>query len=112
MSSPASTPLRFNLILALVLAIVAVVFALQNTQLMTVNLVVYETQGSTALILILTFGLGVLVGLISTLPSRLRARRRLRELEQRQGEMEASASSKTTPSWAQESEDTSEDNSS
>lgn len=73
--------MRFGLLFSLILAIIAVVFALQNPQPMDVNLLFFETQGSTALVLILTFGFGVVVGLLSTLPSRMRTRRKLRKLE-------------------------------
>jgi len=73
--------MRFGLLFSLVLAILAVIFALQNPQPMDVNLLFFETEGSTALVLILTFGFGVLVGLISSLPARLRARRKLNQLQ-------------------------------
>lgn len=73
--------MRFSLLFALILAIAAVIFALQNPQPMEVNLLFFQTEGSTALVLILTFGLGVLVGLLSILPGRLRARRDLKALQ-------------------------------
>ncbi|WP_103021071.1 LapA family protein [Salinibacter altiplanensis] len=76
--------MRLGLVFSLILAILAVVFALQNPQTMDVNLLVFQTQGSTALILILTFGFGVLVGLLSTLPKQLRTRRQLKELQKEQ----------------------------
>ena len=72
--------MRLGLISALVLAVLAVIFALQNPQSMEVNLLFFETDGSTALVLILTFAFGVIVGLISSLPGRLRARREVKEL--------------------------------
>ena len=73
--------MRFGLLFSLLLAIVAVIFALQNPQPMDVNLLFFRTEGSTALILILTFSLGIIVGLLSSLPSRLRTRRQLKELQ-------------------------------
>jgi putative membrane protein len=76
--------MRFGLLFSLVLAVFAVIFALQNPQSMDVNLLFFQTEGSTALVLILTFGFGVLVGLISSLPGRLRARRKLKELQKKQ----------------------------
>lgn len=74
------------------------VFALQNPQTMDVNLLFFQTQGSTALILILTFGFGVLVGLLSTLPKQLRTRRKLKELQKEQERSTSSSSAKTPPS--------------
>lgn len=87
--------MRFGLIFSLILAIIAVLFALQNPQMMDVNLLFVSTEGSTALVLILTFGFGVLVGLLSTLPSRLRARRKLNKLQKQQKKSSEPASSFT-----------------
>ena len=73
--------MRLSLVFSLIIAVLAVVFALQNPQSMEVNLLFVDTQGSTALVLIVTFGLGVLVGLLSTLPGRIRDRRKIKSLE-------------------------------
>jgi len=73
--------MRTALVMSLVLAVVAVVFALQNPQMVRVNLLFVETQGSAALVLILTFALGVAVGILSTLPSRIRDKRELKRLK-------------------------------
>lgn len=75
--------MRFALVLSLLIAILAVVFALQNPQMMEVNLLFVETQGSTALVLIVTLGIGILVGLLSTLPGRIRDRRTIKSLEKK-----------------------------
>ena len=83
--------MRTALVMSLVLAVVAVVFALQNPQMVRVNLLFVETQGSAALVLILTFALGVAVGILSTLPSRIRDKRELKRLKK-------SRSSGTSPS--------------
>lgn len=76
--------MRFSLVFSLALSIIAVIFALQNPQPMDVNLLFFESSGSTALVLILTFGFGILVGLLSTLPKQLRTRRKLKELQKKQ----------------------------
>lgn len=76
--------MRIGLVLSLLLAILAVLFAVQNPQPMEVQLVFFSTEGSTALVLILTFGLGVTVGLLSSLPGRIRARRKLKALQKKQ----------------------------
>ncbi|MEF8815223.1 MAG: LapA family protein [Salinibacter sp.] len=93
--------MRLSLVFSLILAILAVIFALQNPQTMDVNLLFFQTQGSTALILILTFGFGVLVGLLSTLPKQLRTRRQLKELQKEQDQ--GSSSSPSVPSGGSES---------
>jgi putative membrane protein len=84
--------MRFGLLASLLLAIVAVIFALQNPQSMDVNLLFFQTEGSTALVLILTFGFGVVVGLLSSLPGRIRARRELKALKKQKSSDQASAS--------------------
>jgi putative membrane protein len=73
--------MRLSLIFSLIVAILVAVFALQNTQPMEVNLLFVETQGSAALVLIVTFAIGVVVGLLSTLPGRIRKRRKMKQLE-------------------------------
>ncbi len=88
--------MRLGLISALVLAVVAVIFALQNPQPMEVNLLFFQTEGSTALVLILTFAFGVIVGLISSLPGRLRAQRKVKELQKERGKSSDSAPSPST----------------
>ncbi|PSQ83374.1 MAG: DUF1049 domain-containing protein [Bacteroidetes bacterium QH_2_63_10] len=89
--------MRLGLIFSLLLAVVAVIFALQNPQSMDVNLLFFQTRGSTALILILTFCVGVIVGLLSMLPKQFRIRRRLKELQQKQSSGSTSGSSVTSP---------------
>lgn len=73
--------MRFALILSLVLSILAVVFALQNPAPIDVNLGPFELYGSTALILMVTFGIGVLVGILAAVPSLMKRRKRVRALE-------------------------------
>lgn len=89
--------MRFGLLFSLLLAILAVIFALQNPQAMDVNLLFFETEGSTALILIVTFGLGVVVGLLSTLPTQLRTRRKLKKLQKSEESGSESSSPATSP---------------
>lgn len=78
--------MRFALILSLLLAILAVVFALQNPASIDVNLGPFELYGSTALILMVTFCLGVVVGILATIPSLMKRRRRVRDLEKHAAE--------------------------
>jgi putative membrane protein len=75
--------MRATLIISLVIAVLAVVFALQNPQMMEVNLLFVETEGSTALVLLITFIMGVTVGLLSTMPGRVRDRRELKQLRKK-----------------------------
>lgn len=98
--------MRFALVFSLFIAVLAVVFALQNPQMMEVNLLFVDTQGSTALVLIITFGIGVLVGLLSTLPSRVRDRRQVKSLKkslEKSQDASFSAPSSSTPSSSEAS---------
>jgi putative membrane protein len=111
--------MRTALVMSLVLAVVAVVFALQNPQMVRVNLLFVETQGSAALVLILTFALGVAVGILSTLPSRIRDKRELKRLKKSRstgtstsGMSSSSASSPTSGSTSSSASSSTEGNSS
>jgi len=62
------------LVLALLIAILAVIFALQNTALVAVTFLVWKFEQSLALVLLLAVAAGVLVGLLTLLPANLRQR--------------------------------------
>jgi uncharacterized integral membrane protein len=81
--------MRFALILSLLLAVLAVVFALQNPGYTDVNVGAWQIHGSTALVLMVTFGLGVLVGILATLPGVIRHRRRVKGLEREKTQLGA-----------------------
>lgn len=89
--------MRSGIIFSLILAIGAVIFALANPQPMEVDFLFFQTSGSTALVLIVTFGFGVLVGLLSTLPTLLRKRRQLKSLQKKQDSDADPSSSFTNP---------------
>ena len=102
--------MRTGLIFSLILAVLAVIFALANPGTMEVDFVFFRTSGSTALILLLTFGFGVLVGLLSTLPRLLRNQRKLTRLQKKQGSA-GDAGSSFTPPKSSSSPSRTEDNS-
>ena len=60
--------LLFSIIAALIIAILAVIFAIQNANIILVSFLVWKFQGSLALILLLTFVLGFIAGLLIVLP--------------------------------------------
>ena len=78
--------MRFALIVSLILAVAAVIFALGNPGYTDVNLGFAEVHASTALVLLVTFGLGVVVGILAAVPALVRRRRRVRKLESRLAE--------------------------
>jgi lipopolysaccharide assembly protein A len=60
------------LILALVIAVLAVVFALQNSMLVTISFFSWTVSGSLSLVLLATLAIGVLIGLLVLSPTLLR----------------------------------------
>lgn len=84
------------LVLALIIAIFAVIFALQNTALVTVTFLLWTFEQSLALVLLLSLAAGVVVGLFTLLPTTFRQkfslsgqRKKLDALEKALAEMKA-----------------------
>ncbi|HQU72610.1 MAG TPA: LapA family protein [Calditrichia bacterium] len=99
------------MILAFVVAIMAVVFAVQNAVPVTVSLFTFDFDSSLALVLLVTFGLGMITGFLGMLPAMIRGRKRLydrnkeiKTLEKRVSEAPATAAT-TTPAIGQAGED-------
>ncbi len=57
------------LVLALVIAVIAVIFALQNTAAVTLSFFAWKVSGSLSLVVLITLILGVLVGWLFVSPS-------------------------------------------
>ncbi len=89
-----STP-RVQLALggSLLLVLLTVIFALQNTEPIRVNLIFFSTEGSAALVLLLTFMIGIGVGLLVMVPTRMRDRKRIKQLRSEIQELAGSQSS-------------------
>ncbi len=58
----------FSLILALLFALLAVIFALGNTEVVTVSFLTWHVEGSLALILLVSVALGILIGILLMTP--------------------------------------------
>lgn len=81
--------MRFALIFSLLIAIVAVVFALYNPAETQINIGPnYVLTSPLALVLIVTLLVGVLVGALFSVPGRIRSRSRVKKLEKRLAELE------------------------
>jgi len=63
----------FALILALILAILAVFFALENTMVVTVSFFSYAIDGTLALFILIALAVGVLVGVLVMIPGRIKS---------------------------------------
>ena len=78
------------LVVAIGLAVVSAVFAIQNSDVVTVSFLTFEWEASLALILILTLGTGVLIGYLAGLPSVLKGRRTSKKQQRQIAELERS----------------------
>ncbi|HSB32427.1 MAG TPA: LapA family protein [Candidatus Sulfobium mesophilum] len=87
--------MKFFIILALLIAIAIVLFSLQNSAIVTVSFLSFHYEGSLALILIVVFTLGLLVGLLISVPSLLRKSLDLREQKKRVKQLEESITRST-----------------
>jgi len=57
------------LIFGLVIAVLAVIFALQNSMTVTISFLKWETTGSLSLVLLITLAIGAVIGLLVLAPS-------------------------------------------
>lgn len=78
----------FSLILVIAISIVSVYFALENTEIAKTSFFGYPVEGAIGVILLVTLGIGTLLGILLMLPSMIsrgitiaRLRRRVSELE-------------------------------
>jgi len=60
------------LIFALVISVVAVVFALQNTMVITISFLAWKVTGSLSLVLLVTLAIGAVIGLLVLAPSTIK----------------------------------------
>ena len=78
-------------IVSLVVAILAVIFALQNNTPTTLQFLSWKFEGSLALVILLAVAAGALVSFFAALPSLLRLKWHLRSHKRRLAELEAAA---------------------
>jgi putative membrane protein len=78
-----------SLIIMMAVTIVAVFFALENTEVVRVSLFGYPLEGAIGVFLLMTFGIGVLLGVLLMVPAMIsrsiaiaRHKRKIGELEQ------------------------------
>jgi len=87
--------MRFFIVLALFIAVAIVLFALQNSAIVTVSFLSFHYNGSFALILVVVFTLGLLAGILISIPSLLRKSSDLREQKRRVKQLEESLTRST-----------------
>jgi lipopolysaccharide assembly protein A len=80
--------MQFLVFLSLLIAIVAVIFALQNTAIATVSFLVWELSSSLALILLIAVFAGVLISFLVSIPQLVRANMKVRGLKKQVADLE------------------------
>ena len=79
------------LILAIALAALVAIFALQNSAVIMVSFLAWHWEASLALILILVLGAGILVGYLAGLPSAWKSKSELRQQRREISDLEKEA---------------------
>lgn len=80
------TPMRIAALIVVLL--LAVAFAVQNTDAVHVSLLLWKMQASLAIVMALCLAVGFLVGLLAVAPSFLKGRRHARALERQLAELD------------------------
>lgn len=87
--------MQIFLFVALLIAFVLVLFAVQNSALVKVAFLAFHFEGSLAFILVVVFASGVLAGILMTVPSFWRKSSALREQRRKIKKLEESAAMNT-----------------
>ncbi len=80
------------LVFALLIALVAVVFAVQNTALVTISFLVWDFNNSLAILILLTLFTGVLISILMSAPGWIKNRLARSNLRKKMKELEAELS--------------------
>ena len=76
-------------ILALLLALLAIIFALQNTITVTITFLFWQFTGSLALVLLVALAAGILISFLAYLPSLIRGQLSTRRMRKHTSELES-----------------------
>jgi putative membrane protein len=82
--------MRIFLLFALLIALLAVIFALQNIQVVSINFLAWTFQSSIALEMIVTLIAGVLVGILAMLPGSIRSQLQISSKKKEKAGLETS----------------------
>lgn len=95
----------FFVILAVALAAVSAIFAIQNAGIITVSFLGWEWEASLALILILSLGVGIVIGYLAGLPSTFRKASQLRQMRRELDGIEVAVSEEEGELWTEDLEE-------
>ena len=79
--------MRVLLLLALILSLLVTVFAVQNNAPIEIAFLSWNVTGSLALVLMITFAMGIIIGVMVMLPSSIRARLSARDERKRKEDL-------------------------
>jgi uncharacterized integral membrane protein len=82
--------MQLQLIVAIIVAILAVVFALQNAVPITVSFLTWRFESSLALVLLIVLALGILMSLLVSVPSRVKRMKLISSQKKKIQELESS----------------------
>jgi uncharacterized integral membrane protein len=82
--------MQIFLFFALIIAVLAVIFAIQNNDTTTVSFAIWKYNGSLALVLLVAVAAGSLISFFVSLPSNFKTRWALRQQRKKMSEMESS----------------------
>jgi uncharacterized integral membrane protein len=74
--------MQFYLIVALTLATLVAIFAIQNAEQVTIRFLLWTFQTSTVIVILISAGVGALLAALLSLPQNVKVRRRLRQTEE------------------------------
>ena len=86
--------MQIFLFFALFIAVLAVVFAVQNTAPVIVSFVIWKFNGSLALVLLVSLAAGALISFFVSLPGNLKTRWTIRQQKKKLNELEANLAAK------------------
>ena len=76
------------LFFALFIAILAIIFAVQNNQPATVSFLLWDTDGSLALVILIAIAAGALISFLASLPSNVKSQLAIRNMRKQIQELE------------------------
>jgi uncharacterized integral membrane protein len=81
--------MQIFLIFSFLIAFIAILFAIQNTEVISIRFLIWETQGSLALILFIALVAGALISYLATTPGQIRRRMTISNQRKRIVEVES-----------------------
>lgn len=85
--------MQILLIFSFIIAFIAIIFAIQNTEVTTIQFLFWETEGSLALILFIAMVAGALISYLATAPTQIKQRMTISSQRKQMTEIEGQLNS-------------------